>query len=251
MSSSAAQALEQFGFTALEAEVYAQLLIVAPATGYKVAQAIKKPAANTYKALESLERKGAVVASGSSTKSYQPVNPETLFDRLAKEFDRNRKSALKSFASLGKKGVSGPVAVLSTFDQAVGAAHEVIERAKSTLVVIATSDYLDSIAEELRATPAKVWLMTTGSYKGEIAEKCQLPEDAFDHPTLQIVADGSAVAVASGSESEFFGYSATNHPVATSTHSAIVCQIGLYLVDRKLEEDAGRKQIAKVIENLP
>ena len=34
-------------------------------------------------------------------------------------------------------------------------------------------------------------------------------------------------------------------------HQAVVCQMGLYQVDRALESDESKKQIAKIIENLP
>ena len=56
-----AQALVNMGFTALEAEIYTFIVGEPGVTGYRVAQAIGKPAANTYKSLESLGRKGALV----------------------------------------------------------------------------------------------------------------------------------------------------------------------------------------------
>jgi hypothetical protein len=31
----------------------------------------------------------------------------------------------------------------------------------------------------------------------------------------------------------------------------VVCQMGLFKVDRAIEADLGRKQISKIIENLP
>ena len=55
------QSLMALGFTGLEAEIYAFLLGQSSVTGYRVAQALGKPAANTYKAIESLERKEAVL----------------------------------------------------------------------------------------------------------------------------------------------------------------------------------------------
>lgn len=56
--SNVAQYLTEFGFTGLEAEIYAFLLVEWPASGYRIAQAIKKPAANTYKAIETLDQRG-------------------------------------------------------------------------------------------------------------------------------------------------------------------------------------------------
>lgn len=48
------------GFTGLEADVYTALLAESPTTGYRVAQALGKAVANTYKAIASLEAKRAV-----------------------------------------------------------------------------------------------------------------------------------------------------------------------------------------------
>ena len=45
------QALQELGFTCLEAHVYVYLLRRAPATGYRISHAIGNPTANTYKAL--------------------------------------------------------------------------------------------------------------------------------------------------------------------------------------------------------
>ena len=47
-------ALRELGFTELESRIYIFLLEESPATGYRIAQAIEKPVANTYKAIELL-----------------------------------------------------------------------------------------------------------------------------------------------------------------------------------------------------
>ena len=80
-----------------------------------------------------------------------------------------------------------------------------------------------------------------------------LPEEAFDSETLQIVVDRSAAVWASdqGGGQGLQGFTVKNHSLIPTLHQSVICQMGLYQVDRKLEEDAGRKQIAKVIENLP
>ena len=61
MAKDAAKLLVEFGFTDLEAEIYLFLLGSSPTTGYRVAKGIRKPAANTYKALQTLATKGAIL----------------------------------------------------------------------------------------------------------------------------------------------------------------------------------------------
>ena len=66
-------ALVSFGFTALESEIYVFLLSHSPATGYRVAQGINKPAANTYKALQTLQSKGAILVEESANRMWNPL----------------------------------------------------------------------------------------------------------------------------------------------------------------------------------
>ena len=78
--------LRELGLTGLEAEAYAWLLTASPATGYGVAKGLGKPTANTYKALESLREKGAVVTDDDETRSYRAVPPPELLAALERRF---------------------------------------------------------------------------------------------------------------------------------------------------------------------
>src|SRR5262245_33241006 len=69
------------GFTELEAATYAYLVQHSPATGYRIAHGIGKPIANTYKAIESLARKGAVVIEQTGNRLCRAVSPEEVLER--------------------------------------------------------------------------------------------------------------------------------------------------------------------------
>ena len=56
------QLLSSFGFSDLEANAYINLLQEPGITGYRVAKNLGKPVANTYKALDSLIKKGLIIA---------------------------------------------------------------------------------------------------------------------------------------------------------------------------------------------
>jgi len=121
--------LEELGFTALEAEVYELLLREAPATGYAVARHLGKPGANVYKALESLETKGAVVVDRAKRRIYRPVPPTELLSQLDRLFAKRReraKSALEGVAAArrddGIYRMSNPEQVLERCRTVVGAA---------------------------------------------------------------------------------------------------------------------------------
>ena len=238
--------LVHFGFTALESDIYAFLVKEHPATGYRVSQRIGKPAANTYKALEALERKGAIFAEGSTSKGYRPVAPEALFSRLEKEFDRNKAAALKTLKSLGKVSSGEGIKSIISRDAAILEANHLIGNAKETVVIIASEDF--ALDLNLEALTSNLWIMTPAKVTTpDGATVVNLPNEAFDRPTLQVVTDHEHALFVTDS----LGFAVSNHPLAASLHQSVVCQIGLYLVDRKLEEDASRKQISKVIEGLP
>src|SRR5690348_5292210 len=89
----ASQILVPFGFTGLESEIYAFLLKESPATGYRIAQAIGKAAANTYKAIEGLQQKGAVLIEEGASRSCRAVPPDELLARLTRDFEWRRAEA--------------------------------------------------------------------------------------------------------------------------------------------------------------
>ena len=241
----ASEALVGFGFTALESEIYAFLLQEHPATGYRVAQAIGKPAANVYKGLEALERKAAVLVEGTNSKEYRPVAPDRLFSRLEKEFLGNKSSAVKMLSSLGKTESSGKVFTLSSRDQALAQARTLLGSTKDAGLFIGSEDF----ARDLRSELKNCWVMS--SIETNCEHFISVPEDMFEVPTIQVVIDGKSALFGCGSDANFQGFWFEDHPLGATMHQAAVCQMGLYQVDRALDADAGKKQISKIIENLP
>jgi HTH-type transcriptional regulator, sugar sensing transcriptional regulator len=85
--------LVALGFTEIEAAAYTFLLRESPATGYRVAQGIGRTAANSYKALESLENRGAVMSEEGETRNYRAVPSNELLRSLDKAFREHRERA--------------------------------------------------------------------------------------------------------------------------------------------------------------
>src|SRR5215468_10366506 len=100
-AATAIDALTRLGFTALEAEVYTFLLGEPGATGYRIAQGIGKPVANTYKALESLQRKGAILVEDDESRRFRAVPAEELLLGLERDFAQTRAQAARALARLG------------------------------------------------------------------------------------------------------------------------------------------------------
>jgi len=80
--------LEDFrrlGFTTYEAKVYMQLLTEAPATAYEIAKATGVPRPNTYNALESLAKRGAVQPISESPTRYVATPPDRHLANLGRQ----------------------------------------------------------------------------------------------------------------------------------------------------------------------
>src|SRR5689334_12400249 len=83
------QALQSLDFSELEAAIYTFLLQESPATGYKIAHAIGKPVANTYKGISALQDKGAVLIDEGENRLCRAVHPGELFAQMQSAL-RNR-----------------------------------------------------------------------------------------------------------------------------------------------------------------
>ncbi len=94
------QPLIDLGLTKLESEIYAYLLENSPATGYRVGKAIGRPTANTYKALQSLQHKGAVIVEDSTKRNCRAVPMDTFLEGLEKKFFHSKHEARKALAKL-------------------------------------------------------------------------------------------------------------------------------------------------------
>jgi sugar-specific transcriptional regulator TrmB len=238
------EALTQLGLNQLEAEVYRFLISEHPASGYRVSQGISKPTANVYKALESLLKKGAVLQVDHRKKSYSPVEPEKLFARVEKQFHNDKAAALKEFARISAKFHPSVFTPITSEEQLVSFARRALEDFESS-VAICSGHYSKLLEESFDRT----YLMSS---KMVVARTLIIvPEGAFEAETLQIVSDRTVAVFGNGSGQCVTGFSVDHPSFAAQLHQSVTCQIGLYQVDQALEADQSRKQISRLIENLP
>jgi sugar-specific transcriptional regulator TrmB len=99
--------LTELGFTALESMIYLALIDNPPMTGYGISKIICKPVANTYKAIESLSAKGAVLCENSGKGLVSAVHPKDLHEILQhsrkKEFENQQQKSQNIFSDLGDR----------------------------------------------------------------------------------------------------------------------------------------------------
>lgn len=149
------RALLPFGFTELESRVYCALLSQSPATGYKLARAVGKAAANTYQALAVLVQKGAVIGDESEPRSFRPVPPAELFSRLRQSFDAQAQVAEQRLSALFAPSPEDRLYQLKNLPQALERARTLIAGARETLLFDLFPMPLAQLRPELDAAHAR------------------------------------------------------------------------------------------------
>lgn len=147
--------LVALGFTALEAEAYVFLLREAPATGYRVAQGIGRTGANTYKALESLEQRGAVMADTGDPRLYRAVAPAELLAAMERTFVHRRERAEEVLGQIGGGPLDDRVYQLRTPAQVFERCRAVLARARHVALLDVFPGPLAELRDAVAAAVAR------------------------------------------------------------------------------------------------
>ncbi len=154
------------GFTALEAEVYTLLLGESTAvTGYRLAQSLRKPAANVYKAIESLAAKGAVMVDDGRHRKCRAVPPEELLSRLDRRFQEARKRAAHTLAQHAQPATDHRVYQLHSLEAVLERARAMLQRAREVVAIDAFPSAIAELAGEVEATAKRGPLVMVKAYQ--------------------------------------------------------------------------------------
>lgn len=141
--------LVALGFTDLEARVYAHLVASGSATGYRIAQETGKPVANTYKAIESLERKGAVLVEDGATRIVTAVEPDRVLDALARHHEGERKKAKRALKKVARSEEDGRTYAIASEEQALARARQMLAEATVVALVRGSAALRAELREDL------------------------------------------------------------------------------------------------------
>jgi sugar-specific transcriptional regulator TrmB len=196
--------LVPLGFTPLEAEVYALLLRRSPATGYRVAQAIAKPVANTYKAIQSLEHKGAVVVDDGDNRLCRAVPPEELFARMSRGFDRRCKNAIAACSAVHTDTSDDRIYQVRTAEQVFERARRMLKKCREVALIDAFPKPLAQLREDIQQCASRGPVVGLRVYQPETIDRVKafLPTDAaatlarWPGQWLNVVVDGTEYVLA-------------------------------------------------------
>jgi sugar-specific transcriptional regulator TrmB len=162
--------LQALGFTKTEALVYGYLVENSPATGYRISHAIGKQPANTYKALRSLEDKGAIIIESGKSNLCQALPPDEVLDDLERQFHRHRMDAKHELEALPSPSVYAGVFHLRSVEQVVQRAKTMVGEASKIVLCDLSPGPCEQLAEVLREAAASGVVVACHVYADEKIE---------------------------------------------------------------------------------
>lgn len=174
------KSLNELGFTELEATIYSYLVENSPATPYRIAQDIGKPVANTYKTVESLYQKGAILIDETNSRLCQAIPPDELLGKLKNSFLDRHQTASAALSQLKPSGDHEKIFSLATAEQVFERCQKLIEQAETIVLV----DAYPGVVERL-----KPWLEDAAERKVAVVLQAYEP---LEMKGVEIVAFQSA-----------------------------------------------------------
>ncbi len=245
--------LAQLGFTNLEAEIYAFLVGESPATGYRIAQAIGKPAANTYKAIQTLERKGAVVVEDGVSRQCRAVPVDELLGRISREFQTHRDLASRALKELGQPKADDRVYQIRSLEGLTQRLRQMIVDSKEIVLASVPAPVLKEVrAEVLEAAARGVDIVIRSDSEDELpGVESVARESMVEAPwqELQVVVDGDQHLVAfltREGELEKAVWSGSSF-LSLIHHRGLAAELNLQQVASKIRDEAGQKRLLRAL----
>jgi sugar-specific transcriptional regulator TrmB len=193
------QALVELGLTGLEADVYTCLLRERDATGYRVSAALGKPVANTYKALQSLAAKGAIVIGEGRSRICRAVPPSELLGRLERAFDSRKTRAAQALARLPGAPADDRVYQMRSREQVFERCRLLLDGALHVVLLDVFPGPLTELTSEIEATQKRGVDVYIKTYRTTGVKATQVTVDPLGDTVterwpgewLNMVADGA------------------------------------------------------------
>lgn len=205
IKSESIDALMQLGFTELEADVYSFLLQESPVTGYRVAQATGRLPGNVYKALESLQSKGAVLIDEAESRMCRAVPSGELLSMLSRKYQEQQSRAAKALAGLKATAEDDRIYQIRSYSQLFERCRAMLQSCEKVAILDVFPKVLEEIREDIEAAAARGVRVSLKVYQDiEIAGINTILNPGADRilqrfpgEWLAICADGGELLVAS------------------------------------------------------
>ncbi|GAB4549680.1 MAG: hypothetical protein Tsb0013_11070 [Phycisphaerales bacterium] len=258
----AIRALTALGFTDLEATIYASLVAGEGETGYALAKATGKPVANVYKAVESLEAKGAIVVAGLEPRTLRAVDPGDLVRSLRERFASKADDAERALAQLHSPEETGGLYRLTSSQQVFERARTMIRQAQSTVLVDAYPNCLAPIAGELTDAASRGVKVVLLGYTDEHVTPgvrrlthrlgdLVMERRIDDHLIVNTDAEQLLMAqLAVGAGSVMQAIWTDQLFLAMHYYDSFFCQFVVHTIDAHIERHGGPKSVQRLIDSM-
>jgi sugar-specific transcriptional regulator TrmB len=197
--------LKKFGFNVYQAKVYTALVGLGVATASEISQASEVPPNKVYSVLDSLKKKGYVLAqeSDTTTNRYRPRSPDTVIKNLRDEYEKSFKKTEERLFALYERSkkayipemwiLRGSQAVFSKIKEMIISAKEEIHIGIDTPFDL----HLHGIDEELRQKSKDVnkIKILTGSEGIDNPGEMKVLKSLNDHTEIHITKNFHAIWV--------------------------------------------------------
>lgn len=179
--------LAEVGFNGLEAAVYLALCREPGSTGYRIAQAIGKPAANTYKALDALVRKGAAAVDGTGrSRIYAAVPIGEHLERVKQDIEATRRELDQELSDLGSSTVAEGIYKLTGAEQVYARVRAMLAGAKSVVLLDIWPTPLEAIRSDVEAACRRGVKVLIKAYTPVQVDCCEVIAPQSDAPHLAV-----------------------------------------------------------------
>ncbi|MDA3814626.1 MAG: hypothetical protein PF570_10290, partial [Candidatus Cloacimonetes bacterium] len=173
--------LRKMGLSELEAKVYIWLLENHRSTGYKIAGQIGKPVANTYKALKSLQNKGAVIGDDSSGTIYFDTIPiEEFLNKIENEFKHKREQIIEEVNKLEVQQEPTGIYEIKSKELVFEKVVSMIKSTENALLIDGFPAPMKTIKKFLSAKRAKDISIYVKNYSGDDIDNVHQIKANFD-----------------------------------------------------------------------
>jgi HTH-type transcriptional regulator, sugar sensing transcriptional regulator len=251
------EGLQSLGLTALEADVYAGLLRLGCATGYRVGREIGRPTANVYKALDALVDKGAVLVQEGGEGLFAPVPPERFLGQLREAFSRSEEAVLAGVRRLQVAEEPGGIFALQTAAQLAERLQVMIDGARRVVLIDAAPAPLEAWSGALAAAAGRGVRVLVKAYAPAEVRGAEVAVDPkgddirrrWSVDWLHVVVDGSELLLSAQREGQLLrGLWMREAFVAVCYHDALAAEIVLAGMNAQLLEGASPDQLKRTLD---
>ncbi len=143
--------LMDIGLSKLQAKVYMCLLQKNRSTGYQVAKQLNEPIANTYKALDALQKQGLILLDDSKKIKYYTAQPISHYlDQLELQFTNKRKVIENVIKPIQSEPVQEGIYRIESYEQFSTLSSALIEKSHEIIAVDSSPLPIEIIKKNLQ-----------------------------------------------------------------------------------------------------